>query len=352
MSNSRAEEHELDTSVPSVSTERPSKGSAEHIENFQSMGRHRQSASKLHDHYTKYPNRWSKIREILREPAAEFFGTMILILFGNGVDCQVVLSANPNVVSSPKGDYLALNFGWAVGTALGVWFAGGVSGGHINPAVTIAFATLRDFPWRKVPIYIFAQLMGALCGAGIIYANYIHAIDIYEGGRHIRTVPGTANLFATYALPYMTSVSCFFDEFIGTVALLFVVCSVNDQGNGPPPPGLVPLVLFIAVLGIGAALGMQTGYAINPARDLGPRLLTSMVGYGKAVFTFRNQYWIWCPVMGPILGALVGVFIYDAFIFTGGESILNKPDARARAVHERARNKERQLPIEGTMEPV
>lgn len=97
-------------------------------------------------------------------------------------------------------DYLSLNFGWAVGTALGVWVSGGISGGHINPAVTIALATFRDFPWRKVPAYIFAQVMGGLCGAGIIYANYIHAIDLVEGGRHIRTVPGTAGLFSTYAV--------------------------------------------------------------------------------------------------------------------------------------------------------
>lgn len=86
------------------------------------------------------------------------------------------------------------------GTALGVWVSSGISGGHINPAVTIAFACCRDFPWRKVPAYVFAQVMGGLCGAGIIYANYIHAIDIVEGGRNIRTVPGTAGLFSTYAV--------------------------------------------------------------------------------------------------------------------------------------------------------
>ncbi|EPQ51046.1 aquaporin, partial [Gloeophyllum trabeum ATCC 11539] len=256
--------------------------------------------------------------EYLREPAAEFLGTMILIIFGTGVDCQVVLSGN-------TADYLSLNFGWAVGTALGVWFSGGISGGHINPAVTLALATFRGFPWKKVPAFIFAQLMGALCGAAIIYANYFHAIDIFEGGRGVRTVPGTAGLFSTYALDYMTNVSCFFSEFMATAVLLLVVLAVTDKNNGPPPPGLVPLTLFITILGIGAALGMETGYAINPARDLGPRLLTAMVGYGKDVFTFRNHYWLWCPVIAPIIGAQAGALIYDGFIFTGAESILNKP---------------------------
>ena len=93
-----------------------------------------------------------------------------------------------------------------------MWLSAGISGGHLNPAITIAFATFRGFPWRKVPAYIFAQLMGALCGSGIAYANYIHAIDLVEGGRHIRTVPGTAGLFSTYAMDYMTDVSAFFDE--------------------------------------------------------------------------------------------------------------------------------------------
>jgi len=293
-------------------------------------------------HYTAYPNRWSKIREILREPAAEFFGTMVMILFGNGVDCQVVLSSSTKVSASPQGDYLALNFGWAVGVALGVWLSGGISGGHLNPAVTISLATFRDFPWRKVPAYILAQFLGAMCGALIVYANYFHAIDLYEGGPGIRTVPGTAALFSTYALGYMTSVSAWWDEFIGAACLLLTVCAVTDKKNGPPPPGLVPLALFIAVLGIGAAFGMQTGYAINPARDFGPRVATAMVGYGREVFTFRNQYWLWCPIIAPIVGALVGVFLYDCFFFTGAESLLNRPNTRAKAAHELAANAERQ----------
>jgi len=333
----------------SIQSFRENKGGAKHIEDQDNDVATVSDETTL---YTRYPNGWSKIREYLREPVAEFFGVMILVIFGNGVDCQVVLSGNPGVASSAKGDYLSINFAWAVGTAMGVWVSGGISGGHINPAVTIAFATFRDFPWRKVPAYIFAQVMGGLCGAGIVYANYIHAIDIVEGGRHIRTVPGTASLFSTYAADYMTSVSCFFDEFVGTAVLLIVVCAINDSRNGAPPPGLAPLILFILVLGIGSALGFQTGYAINPARDLGPRLLTSMVGYGKAVYTFRNQYWLWCPVIAPIVGALVGAFLYDAFFYTGAESILNKPNATARAHHMRARNAERQKPPVGPGEVV
>ncbi|KAM5541376.1 hypothetical protein V8D89_004930 [Ganoderma adspersum] len=269
----------------------------------------------------------NSLRKLTRELAAEFLGVMILVMFGNGAACQTQLSRNTGVAPVAYGDALSVAFGFAVGLALGAWVTSGISPGHINPAVTIAMATFRpkDFPWRKVPAYVFAQVMGGLCGAGIVYANYIHAIDLVEGGRHIRTVPGTASLFGTYALPYMTSVSAWFEEFLGTVILVIVVCTICDPRNSPAPPGLGPLVLFVTMLGISASFGMQTGFAINPARDLGPRLLTAMVGYGAPVFTFRSQYWLWCPVLAPIVGALVGTFLYDLFFYSGTDSILSRP---------------------------
>ncbi|KIJ17815.1 hypothetical protein PAXINDRAFT_161922 [Paxillus involutus ATCC 200175] len=270
------------------------------------------------EHCARYPNRWSKIREYIREPAAEFLGTMILVIFGCGGDCQVVLSSNP-------AEFLSLNLGWAIGVAMGVWSCAGISGGHINPAVTLALASVRNFPWKKVPYYILAQLLGGICGAAIVYGNYYNAINVYEGGSGIRTISGTGNLFATYAADYMTSVACFFSEFLGSAMLIIAILSVTDKRNGAPPPGLVPLALFFTILGIGLALGMETGYAINPARDLGPRILTAMVGYGKAVFDFRNQYWIWCPIIGPILGMQAGALVYDTLIYTGSNSIVNTP---------------------------
>ncbi|KXN82857.1 hypothetical protein AN958_02131 [Leucoagaricus sp. SymC.cos] len=289
---------------------------------------------------TEYPNWWSKYRLIIREAAAEFIGTAILIIFGNGVDCQAVLSMNNSVASFPRGDWLSLAFGWGVGVAMGVYVSGGISGGHINPAVTLALAVFRGFPWRKVPIYMFSQLLGALVGSALIYANYIHAIDVVEGGRHIRTLT-TAGLFSTYALNYMTNVSAFFSEFLTSAVLMVMILAFGDSGNLPAPPGLAPLALFLLILGIGIALGMQTGYAINPARDLGPRIMTAMVGYGAQVFTFRNHYWLWCPVIAPLLGALAGAGLYDLFLFTGKESIVNKPGRRTREKGLRAPAKRR-----------
>ena len=122
--------------------------------------------------------------------------------------------------------------------------------------------------------------------------------------------------------------------------LIIGILIATDKQNGPAPPGVVPLAIFFIILGIGAALGMETGFAINPARDFGPRILTAMVGYGKAgmhfeldissvslppVFDFRNQYWLWCPILGPILGMQIGALAYDTFLYTGPESIVNKP---------------------------
>jgi len=233
--------------------------------------------------------------------------------------------------------YLSISFGWAIGTALGVWVSAGISGGHINPAVTLALATWRGFPWKKVPVYIFSQVLGGLVGAALVYANYFHAIDLFEGGRNIRTL-NTAGLFSTYALGYMTNVSCFFSEFLATAVLLIVVLATTDTHNSPPPAGLLPLVLFLLILGIGASLGMETGYALNPARDLGPRILTSMVGYGTQVYTFRSQYWLWCPVIATSLGAQAGAMYYDIFLFNGPESRINRPSAAARRKLEAANN--------------
>ncbi|KAG5646484.1 hypothetical protein DXG03_003249 [Asterophora parasitica] len=289
------------------------------------------------DHITQFPNRWSRFRYLIREPAAEFLGVCVLIIFGTGVDCQVVLSTNTGVASGPRGEYISINFGWAIGTAMGVWTT---FVAYIVQKVTLALAVYRGFPWKKVPIYMISQLFGGIVGAALVYANYFHAISIFEGGDGVRTLK-TAGLFSTYALPYMTNVSCFFSEFLASAVLLVVVFALNDRKNTPPPSGLAPLLLFLLILGIGASLGMETGYAINPARDLGPRLLTSMVGYGKAVYTFRNQYWIWCPILGPFLGALAGGAFYDAFFFTGAESIFNKPNAEARKRHLHAANTQR-----------
>lgn len=180
---------------------------------------------------------------------------------------------------------------------LGV-YTSGLSGGHINPAVTFAFCVFRKHPWRKFPIYAVAQILGAMAGAAIVYGNYKSAIDVYEGGTTIRTVPGysktaTAGIFCTYPAPFMTKTGQFFSEFIASSILMFMILALKDEGNLAAGP-LVPLGLFFIIFGIGACFGWETGYAINLARDFGPRLTSYFLGYGREVWTAGNYYfWVW-----------------------------------------------------------
>lgn len=176
---------------------------------------------------------------------------------------------------------------------LGVYVSG-KSGGHINPAVTLANCVFRGHPWRKFPVYALAQLLGAMTGAAIIYANYKSAFDNFEGGPGLRTVSGpnaTAGVFCTYPAEFMTRTGMFFSEFVASSILQFVIFALADPDNIGAGP-LMPLALFFLIFGIGACFGWETGYAINLARDFGPRLVSFLIGYGTEVFS-AGGYYFW-----------------------------------------------------------
>lgn len=203
---------------------------------------------------------------------------------------------------------------------LGVYTAG-ISGAHLNPAVTFANCVFRKFPWRKFPFYLLAQLLGAMCASGVVYANYKSAIDVYEGGPGIRSVPGysanaTAGIFCTYPAAFMTKTGQFFSEFIASTLLMFLIYALKDDGN-LGAGNLTPLGLFFVIFGIGACVsilprspclisfcadivfcmkfGWETGYAINLARDFGPRLMSYMLGYGMNVWR-AGSYYFWVSI--------------------------------------------------------
>ncbi|KAK2878126.1 hypothetical protein FQN49_001125 [Arthroderma sp. PD_2] len=262
---------------------------------------------------------WTKIRTKLREPFAEFFGVFIMILFGDGVVAQVLLS------DSKKGDYQSISWGWGLGVMLGVYCCGGISGGHLNPAVTLANCVFRKFPWRKFPIYMLAQTLGAFCAAGVVYANYKSAITVFEGGPNIRTVgldTSTAGIFCTYPAPFLTKTGQFFSEFIASTILMFCIYAMADDKN-LGAGNMMPLGLFFLIFGIGACFGWETGYAINFARDFGPRLMTYCLGYGNEVWS-AGGYYFWVPMISPFFGCVFGGFLYDVFLYTG-ESPINTP---------------------------
>jgi len=244
-------------------------------------------------------------RELLREVAAEFLGTLTLIAFGVGVVAQVVLG------EGKTGEYLSINLGWGLAVTMGAYVAGGVSGAHLNPAVTLALALHRGFPWRKVLPYWAAQFAGAFVASALVYATYCEAIDHVEPTA--RTL-ATAGIWSTYPQDYLSNFpGGFVDQVVGTALLMLVIFAVTDERNMALPPSLSPIVVGLAVLVIGMTYGLNAGYAINPARDLGPRVFTWLAGWGTQVFTAHDSWW-WVPVVGPLCGAVVGGLVYDLLI--------------------------------------
>ena len=248
-------------------------------------------------------------RGTLREVLAEFLGTFVLILFGAGVVAQYIVSKQAN------GSYLAINLSWGLGVVMGCYVSAGVSGAHLNPAVTLAAAVYRGFPWRKVVPYAVAQTAGAFVAAAVVYLVYREGLNAFDGGvRQVVGPLGTAGIFATYPQPYLTTFpGGFIDQVVGTAILVGVILGITDQRNSPAPAGLAPVVVGLLVVGIGMAFGVNCGYAINPARDFGPRVFTYMAGWGSEVFRAGNHWW-WVPIVGPLVGGLLGGWIYDAFV--------------------------------------
>jgi glycerol uptake facilitator protein len=241
------------------------------------------------------------------ELAAEFFGTMILLLFGAGVVAQVVAGG------SSLGDHDSIAWAWGIGVILGVYVAGRLSGGHINPAVTIALAAFQGFPWRKVVPYVVAQTAGAFVAAIIVRFNYANYIDMVDPGHTYKTQIIFSTLPGNGAAG-ISLTTAFFDQIIGTAILVFVVFALVNARNNPPLSNLVPVVIGLLVVGIGMAWGANAGYAINPARDFGPRLASYITGYAGA-WTDQNgtPYW-WLPIVAPIIGGLIGGGLFQVCI--------------------------------------
>lgn len=249
------------------------------------------------------------LRGTSREAAAEFLGTFILIVFGVGVVAQTVLSRGTS------GSYLAINIGWGLAVMLGVYASGGVSGAHLNPAVTLALAITRGFSWAKVGPYIAAQMAGAFVAAAVVFLTYQEAFTAFDGGmRQVQGAQGTAGIFATYPQPFLSTLGGFIDQVVGTALLMMAIFAVTDTRNNAAPGWMTPVLVAGIVTAIGVAFGFNAGYAINPARDLGPRLFTAVGGWGAGVFTAAGNWW-WVPVVAPCVGAAVGAYVYDLLVF-------------------------------------
>jgi len=247
------------------------------------------------------------LRGTLREAAAEFLGTFLILVFGTASVAQKVLSGGD------LGSALSIHLSWGLGVTLGIYASAGVSGAHLNPAVTLAFAAFRSFPWRKVPAYVVAQTLGAFAGAAVTLVTYREAFTAFDGGvRQVAGEKATAGIFATYPQPFLSLPGGFVDQVVGTALLLLVIFAFGDRRNAAPASG-GPVLVGALVVAIGMTFGFNAGYAINPARDLGPRVLTALAGWGSEVFRAGSGWW-WVPIVAPCLGALLGGFLYDTLV--------------------------------------
>ncbi|MEV4008704.1 MIP/aquaporin family protein [Actinomadura sp. NPDC049753] len=252
--------------------------------------------------------RGPRLPELARQMAAEFAGTLILILFGVGVVAQVVAASG---LGDPQslGDHNSIAWAWGFGVTLGVYVAARTSGGHLNPAVTLALAVFKGFPWRRVLPFWFAQTLGAFVAALIVRWDYTEILAKFDPGHTLKTQFVFSTLPGNGSLPIGTW-GAFRDQVIGTAILLFLVLALTDLRNAPPLANLAPLIIGLVVVAIGMAFGSAAGYAINPARDFGPRLAQYITGYDTA---WRDQYgdlYFWVPIAAPLIGGVLGAGLY------------------------------------------
>ena len=242
---------------------------------------------------------------LMAELAAEFLGTFVLILFGVGVVAMVVLFPSKNPGETIHGGFTNITLGWGLAVTMGIYVAGKVSGAHLNPAVTLALAAFRGFSWKKVVPYSIAQTAGAFAAAALVYCNYLPAFR--------QTDPqllSTAGIFTTFPAFPGTPQAGFLDQFIGTGLLVLLIFAIVDEFNAPPGANLAPAMIGLVVVAIGMSFGGMHGYAINPARDLGPRLFTVVAGFRNNGLTDGTHVW-WIPIVAPLLGDLAGAGLYD-----------------------------------------
>ncbi|HMC77891.1 MAG TPA: MIP/aquaporin family protein [Vicinamibacterales bacterium] len=239
---------------------------------------------------------------------AEAIGTMILVLLGDGVVANVLLERSKGQNSG----WLVITMGWGVAVAIAVYAVGRISGAHLNPAVTLALATIGSFPWADVPGYIAAQMIGAIAGAVLVWLAYLP---------HWRITPDAGAKLGVFATgpAIRNTAGNLICEIIGTAVLLFGILAIAANAQTLSKPGdvdlsfvfsrgLQPLLVGVLILGIGLSLGGPTGYSLNPARDLGPRIahaILPIAGKGSSDWEYS-----WIPVIGPIIGGIAGAGLF------------------------------------------
>lgn len=237
------------------------------------------------------------------ELLAEFLGTLVLIALGDGVVAMVVLFGKDIPGEIVHGGYTNITLGWGLAVLMGICVAGRVSGAHLNPAVTLSLAIFRDFEWRKVLPYIASQTAGAFVGAALVYVNYLPAFQKFDP-----ELSKTASVFATAPTFPDAWMHGLLDQVVGTALLIGLILAISEPKNPFVPTWLQPILVALVVIAIGISWGGMHGYAINPARDFGPRLFTLAAGFRNTGFEDATFL---VPIVGPFVGGLVGALVYD-----------------------------------------
>lgn len=243
---------------------------------------------------------------------AEFLGTGLIIFFGAG--CVAALK----LAGASFGQW-EISIIWGLGVSMAVYLTAAISGAHLNPAITIALCLFANFEGRKVVPYIIAQVAGAFCAAALVYALYYNLfLDFEQSHNMVRGSVASldlAGIFSTYPNPHISVWQALLVETVITAILMALILALADDGNGVPRGALAPLLIGLLIAVIGASMGPLTGFALNPARDFGPKLFAYFAGWGKVAFTgARDIPYFLVPIFGPLIGACLGAVGYKALI--------------------------------------
>jgi glycerol uptake facilitator protein len=251
-------------------------------------------------------------RQLLGELISEAIAMVIIIGLGCSVAAMYILY-DP---SPYQHAYWGVCIAWGMAVTIAIYATGSVSGTHANPAVTLALALFRGFSWRKVLPYWAAQVLGAFLGAAIVYQLYGPVIDHYNQVQGLtRAAGGAAGVFFTAPGLAVTPLHALGDQVILTAFLVFGIFAITEQYNeAAPSANSGALIIGLLVATIGASMGYLEAWAINPARDFGPRLFAFLAGWGQAALPAKDNYW-WIPIVGPLIGGPIGAAAYQWLIY-------------------------------------
>lgn len=259
-------------------------------------------------------NWWARMRAKNPEPLAEFAATLMSVFLGICATISVNLSANQE---QQYGTYETACWAWGFAFMFGIYLGGGISGAHMNPAISVSLSIFRGFPWRQCGLYIIVQFLASISAAALAYGIYYDAIHYVDPNMQT-----SYKNFFSYPQDWVSPGTAFGSQFVAAAVMMIAVLSLGDDQNNPPGAGMHAFILGLLQAALKFSLGYNTGSALNPASDFGPRLVALWVGY-RTPLLFDNAWWVYGPWAAAMAGSIAGCVFYDSFIFVGSESPVN-----------------------------